>query len=107
MSEEMSEEMSVWDTLMKKRIQRETEKRCSYFPEGTRFLIETTASTLGPGEFEFCEERVPIYDLYAPWKTKLIWRVERVGDRKPIVSLGIGDCGFWTGSIEELPNELK
>ncbi len=99
--------MSVWDSFVKNHSKRKIEKWCSYFPEGTRFLIEVTALTLGPSEFEFCEERVPIYELYSPLKTTLTWKVERVGDQKPVARLGIGDCGFWMGLIEELPNSLK
>lgn len=95
-----------WDNLVKRHSERQTERWCSYFPEGTRDLIKATALTLGPNESNVFEEWVSISENCFH-KTKLIWEITRDGEKKPIVRLGVGPCGFWSGKIEELPNNLK
>lgn len=105
--------MKEWDNVFEEynkrqeeSSKRQTERWCSYFPEGTRDLIEATALTLGPNESNILEEEVSIFESCFH-KTKLIWEITRHEEERPIVRLGVGPCGFWTGKVEELPSSLK
>jgi hypothetical protein len=98
--------MREWDNIVERYSERQTGRWCSYFPEGTRDLIEVTALTLGPNESNLFEEWVSISEI-GFYKTRLVWKIERHQEERPIVRLGIGPCGFWMGKIEELPNALK
>lgn len=101
---------SAEHNLLEDSVQRWFKECISHFPVGSRETIQAIAYTLAPGAVDETYENVSAPGM--PFgKTLIGWRITyRTHKQDPLgpfyVDLRCGPCGFWSGNLTCLPEEL-